>query len=51
MISPAASMRMSCARTDRVTTLLFALETRGDFAEQLVLLFPCRDFVVQVVIV
>jgi len=31
---------MSCARTDRVTALLFALETRDDFVKQLVLLFP-----------
>ena len=29
-----------CARTDRVTTLLLAPETRCDFAQQLVLLFP-----------
>ena len=33
-------IRLSRARTDRVTMLLFAPETRGDFAKQLVLLFP-----------
>ena len=31
---------MACAQTEHVTTLLLAPETRGDFAEQLVLLFP-----------
>jgi hypothetical protein len=31
---------MACARTEHVTTLLLAPETRGDFAQQLVLLFP-----------
>ena len=34
---------MSCeARTDRVTMLLFAPETRSDFAQQLILFLPPR---------
>ncbi len=32
----------SRARTDRVITLLFAPETRGDFAQQLILFLPPR---------
>ena len=34
---------MSCApRTDRVTMLLFAPKTRGDFAQQFILVLPPR---------